>query len=188
MCPSPDSSPATGVSNAKVAAALLITAEILFFAGLVSAFLILRGGAGEAWPPPGQPRLPWGVTAFYTAVLLASAGLLVAWFRDGGPVAPEIPRRLFPVLALGGVFLAGQGFEWVRLILQGLTLRSGLYGALFYLIVGTHALHVLGGWLWVLLGGIWAARGGSREALEAGRAFWVFVALLWPGLYVLVYF
>ena len=38
-------------------------------------------------------------------------------------------------------FVVFQGFEWVRLIGEGLTMTSGTLGAFFYLIVGMHALH-----------------------------------------------
>ena len=44
---------------------------------------------------------------------------------------------------LGALFLAIQGSEWARLIRFGLTMTSSLYGGMFYLIVGAHALHLI---------------------------------------------
>ena len=50
---------------------LFIVTEVMFFASLVSAYLIIRSGL-EEWPPWGQPRLPVWSTALNTAVLLSS--------------------------------------------------------------------------------------------------------------------
>ena len=51
---------------------IFVIAETMMFAGLISAFTIVKAGA-LGWPPPGQPRLPVEATAFNTAVLLLSA-------------------------------------------------------------------------------------------------------------------
>ncbi len=37
---------------------LFILMEIMFFGGLISAFLVLSADSGAGWPPAGQPRLP----------------------------------------------------------------------------------------------------------------------------------
>ena len=50
---------------------LFIATEALFFAGLISAFLVLRAEA-MAWPPLDQPRLPVALTGFNTFLLLVS--------------------------------------------------------------------------------------------------------------------
>ena len=52
-------------------------------------------------------------------------------------------RWMAATTVLGVLFLAIQGSEWARLILFGLTMTSSLYGAMFYLIVGAHALHLV---------------------------------------------
>ncbi|MFQ5632336.1 MAG: hypothetical protein ACE5I1_26500, partial [bacterium] len=58
-------------SNSIVAMLLFIGAELMFFAGLIGAFIVLRFGAMD-WPPAGQPRLPVAVTGINTAILLFS--------------------------------------------------------------------------------------------------------------------
>lgn len=181
----PTASSNTEINNAKIATLLLISSELLFFAGLISAFWILRMGATD-WPPSNQPRLPIAVTAFNTAALLLSAFWLKRLPKDLD--GEELFRHFFPVLALGAVFWIGQGIEWVRLIHEGLTLRSSLYGSLFYLVVGAHAVHAVAGWCWLFAAIVRAARSGKKGALEAARLFWFFVSYLWPVLYVSVYF
>jgi heme/copper-type cytochrome/quinol oxidase subunit 3 len=166
---------------------ILVATEIMFFAGLVSAFLIGRAGA-RAWPPPDQPRLPVEATALNTAVLLASGVLLYLAGRRSEPWSRRLHALLPWATALGALFVALQGVEWVRLVRFGLTMTSSTYGAFFYAVVGAHALHVLAG----LLALVWVARllhGGrlGAEAFRAVRIFWYFVVGLWPILYGLVY-
>jgi heme/copper-type cytochrome/quinol oxidase subunit 3 len=163
----------------------------MFFAGLVSAFLVLRLAA-PLWPPPLQPRLPVEVTGLNTLVLLASSAAMVSAMRarrrgDGAGLV----RGLGVTALLGGVFLAVQGFEWARLLHYGLTLSSGAYGGTFYTLIGTHAAHVLGALAWVGVTLALAARGrfaeGPAGPLRACAIYWHFVVALWPVLYVAVY-
>ena len=56
---------------------IFVFTEIMFFTGLVSAFLITRASIGPGgWPPPNQPRLPVATTAVNTVALLLSAAYL----------------------------------------------------------------------------------------------------------------
>jgi heme/copper-type cytochrome/quinol oxidase subunit 3 len=170
---------------------VLFAAEAMFFGGMVAAFLHLRLGAA-VWPPPGQPRLPVGLTALNTLVLLASSYTVVRALRA---VRAGDQRRLVTwlrvTLGLGALFLAVQGVEWARLVHFGLTASSSAYGSTFYTLIGTHGVHVLGavGWLAVVLGA--AGRGrytaGAHVGLTTCAMYWHFVVAVWPLLYVLIY-
>ena len=59
------------LGNARVAIIMLMAAETMLFTALIGAYLVLRGSAGE-WPPPGQPRLPIGITWMNTGLLAIS--------------------------------------------------------------------------------------------------------------------
>ena len=116
-----------------------LVAETMFFAGLISAFFVLRLGA-PVWPPPLQPRLPVLVTGLNTLVLLASSLAMIAALRALRRGAGRaLVERLAATAALGALFLAVQGYEWARLIHYGLTVTSGAYGATFYTLIGFHA-------------------------------------------------
>jgi cytochrome c oxidase subunit 3 len=168
---------------------IFIFAEVMFFAGLISAHTIVRAQtAGAMWPPYGQPRLPVEQTALNTAALLVSGIVLfLAWlaFRRERSSA-RIPLALS--ILLGSFFVWAQGREWVALLAEGLTMQSSTYGGFFYLIVGTHALHAIGAiaalaWAWHRLG-----KGLLTESqLATVAAFWYFVVLVWPILYLQVY-
>ena len=56
----------------SVGTVVWLSSELMFFAGLLSAFLVFRTG-NTVWPPPFQPRLPIVVTAVNTLVLLWSS-------------------------------------------------------------------------------------------------------------------
>lgn len=170
--------------------ALFVFAEAMLFMGFISAFVIAENGAPPGtWPPPGQPRLPVATTALNTVALLASGvALFLAHraFRRAGPRPGLAAMRL--AFLLGTFFVAFQGFEWARLLAQGLTLTSSLLGAFFYLIVGTHALHAVG----ALVGMGFAWRSMTQGTLTASRlgavlVFWSFVVLMWPLIFLLVY-
>ncbi len=167
---------------------MAVMSETMMFAGLVSAFVIAKTNY-PIWPPPGQPRLPIEATAFNTAALLAS-GLCMVW-AGRAYAAGGAQRALRPMLAsflLGAFFVLFQGWEWLGLIGEGLTMLSGASGAFFYLIVGLHALHAVAG----LIAVGWMYRRLTDETLtaggfQAGRIFWYFVVTLWPFLYWQVY-
>ena len=179
------------ISNAQLGVMMFIGAEVMFFAGLIGAFLVLRLSS-EVWPPLSQPRLPVLVTGVNTVVLLAS-GMTMHMALQA--IRSNDLKRLVKWLGvtglLGFVFLGIQGYEWVRLVQFGLTMTSGLYGSTFYALIGLHGLHVLGGLVWVSI--VYGkARGrsyssGSMTGVEVCSMYWTFVVALWPVLYGLVY-
>ena len=179
------------LDNLRLALLFFMGAEVMFFAGLVSGFLVLRTAA-PVWPPPLQPRLPIAVTGINTLILLGSSVAMhraVRAIRLGDPV--ELVRRLGLAAVLGTVFLVVQGVEWVRLLSFGLTLSSSTYGATFYTLIGTHAVHVFGALLWLIASVALAARGRFTPErsvpLRACAMYWHFVVGLWPLLYFAVY-
>jgi heme/copper-type cytochrome/quinol oxidase subunit 3 len=179
------------LDNVRLAMLFLICGEVMFFGGLVSAFLVLRVTAAQ-WPPPLQPRLPVGVTGVNTLVLLASSVAMAAAMRAlQQRDARTLVRRLLLGGALGAAFLLVQGYEWIRLVSYGLTVGSGAYGTTFYTVIGTHAAHVAAAVAWVGVTAGLAARGrfldGRSGPLRACAIYWHFVVGLWPILYVAVY-
>ena len=175
------------VANAVMGMLIFVIAEAMLFAGLISAFTIIRSSA-MLWPPPDQPRLPIEETAFNTAALLASGVFLFLARRAFGRDRARTQRALLISMLLGAFFVIFQGIEWLALIGEGLTLTSSNFGSFFYLIVGMHALHAviaLGmlAYTWSRLAQGWLA----SSQLAAAEVFWYFVVGLWPFLYLVVY-
>ncbi len=175
------------VANAVMGMLIFVIAEAMLFAGLISAFTIIRSSA-MLWPPPDQPRLPIEETALNTAALLASGVFLFLARRAFGRDRARTQRALLISMLLGAFFVIFQGIEWLALIGEGLTLTSSNFGSFFYLIVGMHALHAviaLGmlAYTWSRLAQGWLA----SSQLAAAEVFWYFVVGLWPFLYLVVY-
>lgn len=181
----------TPIDKGVLGLLVFLGTEVMFFAGLISAYTVLRAGS-PVWPPPGQPRLPIVVTGINTAILLLSAFTMHLALR-----AARRDRRsgllvwLTATAVLGGLFLAVQGYEWVRLVGFGMSLSSGVFGGTFYTLIGAHGIHVLGAVvsLLIVLG---AARAGcytteNHSGVVLCEIYWMFVVALWPLLYLLVY-
>lgn len=185
---SPPVRPVRLAENGVVGMAIAVFVEVMLFAGFISAFVIVRESTPPGlWPPPDQPRLPFASTAINTAMLLAS-GVCLFLARGATRRGRAAARPLGLAILLGGLFVALQGAEWVRLIGQGLTLTSSQLGAFFYVIVGAHALHAVAAL--ALLAAAWRAlRAGrlSASLMGATQLFWYFVVLMWPVIYLLVY-
>lgn len=163
----------------------------MVFAGLISAFLVARASA-PFWPPLNQPRLPVVVTGFNTTLLLLSGFTMWRVVRLLRARDTKRGVRWMTVTTiLGAIFLAVQGREWARLIHFGLTMTSSVYGGMFYLIVGAHALHLAAAVTVLSFVTVRAWRGRYKldfRGVVACSVYWSFVVILWPVLYALVYF
>ena len=176
------------IENQVLGTLVFIVTEIMLFAGMISGLAIIKANHLGPWPPADQPRLPIEATAFNSLVLLASGfALFQAW--RAYKQKPALARKPFLIaIGLGSFFVLFQGWEWVQLIGEGLTLTSSTLGGFFYLIVGCHALHA------VVAIGILIAFYRRLQRLELSRGsflgaqmFWYFVVGLWPILYLQVY-
>jgi len=176
------------VTNGVLGMLLFVATEVMFFAGLISAFVIGKSNAIGGWPPPGQPRLPVEQTALNTAALLASGIALYLANRAFKRRESNTKRFLLISMLLGGFFVLFQGAEWLALIREGLTVTSSQLGGFFYLLVGAHAIHVAVGFIILL----YTYRKLLRDDLDRftfwpAQIFWYFVVAVWPILYWQVY-
>ena len=178
------------VSNGVLGMVFLIITEVMFFAGLISAYLVNRAGA-PIWPPLDQPRLPIEVTAVNTLILILSGVFFILMSYNFSKGNKRVMLWLGLSIVFGLIFVGIQGYEWINLIGYGLTTTSSIYGAFFYSIIGMHGFHVLIGisfllYLWRYLRNGRDTENGLRK-IYAVSIFWYFVILVWPILYYLVY-
>lgn len=181
------------LSNARLGMLVLLGAETMLFSGLIGAFLVFRVG-NVTWPPPSHIglELPRAVTGINTVLLLLSGYTM---FQARRAIQKDRTRQLRNWLlvtgALGLLFLGVQGSEWLQLIRNGLTLQSGVYGGIFYVLIGCHAVHVMSAVIWLCIVFGMAVRGrfsaDHYTGVDTCTIYWLFVVALWPILYVLVY-
>ena len=162
---------------------IFVFTEVMFFFALISAFLVIKANNPGSWDLPENIRLPVVATGFNTLVLIASGFFL---FRAGRQEKQQgdqgaVSHSLLVSAVLGLFFVGFQGFEWVKLIRWGMTLRSDLFSSCFYLLIGSHAVHALSGALAML--GLWwlyRHRRVSQDHIYAMQVFWFFVVGVWP--------
>ena len=112
-----------------------------------------------------------------------------------GIQAPRMKRDL-PwlgiTLFLAFGFLAGQTMGWSSLRSQGLFVRSNPSSSFFFVLTGTHAVHLAGGII-ALLFAAWGAwvkhRFESRQlVVEVTSWYWHFMGVLWLYIFGLLHF
>jgi len=183
-------SPFPGVSTTKFAMWLFLASEVMFFAGLIGAYIVLRTSA-PAWPVvSGLLNVP--LVAGNTFILIVSSVTMVRAFasiEEGDHKG--LRTMLVATAALGTLFLSIQAIEWTALIREGTTASSDLFGSTFFTLTGFHGLHVLGGVIWLLFVIAKAFRGGFNQAEHGGvelmGLYWHFVDVVWIFLFTIVY-
>lgn len=178
------------ISNAKMGMLMLIGAETMFFAGLIGAYLVFRFGT-TVWPS-AHLYLPVAVTWANSVILVGSCYTMYK-ATDHFKLANQeaFLSFLWATVCLGTIFLCVQGYEWIQLVHDGLTISAGMYGATFYVLIGCHALHVLAAVVWLTIVLFRARRGKySQEqytGIETCSMYWYYVGAVWLVLFPLVY-
>ncbi len=103
-------------------------------------------------------------------------------------------QYLLATLMIGGLFLALQTFNWLEFFnaIQKVTIVEGPYKAMFFVLTGLHAAHVVGGLipLSIVLHNAKAGR-YSRNFHPGVRyvtIYWHFLDVIWIVLFLLIYF
>jgi cytochrome c oxidase subunit 3 len=180
----------TGIDNRKLAIWTFIGSECLFFASLISTYLVYRGKSLVGPFPKDIFEIP--LVTFGTALLLFSSLFVVLSLN-----AAEQGNRKKTILWLGltivcGLFFVGmQVYEFSHFVHKGLTMQGNLFGASFYTLTGFHGTHVTIGVIWLLTVFIEVLRGKLPPAkalnLEIAALYWHFVDVVWIVIFPVVY-
>ncbi|OQW93825.1 MAG: cytochrome c oxidase subunit 3 [Beggiatoa sp. IS2] len=149
--------------------------------------------AHHAFDIPKQIVNAWGIPAINTLILLSS-GVTVTWAHWGLQKGNrnQLILGLFLTVALGFLFLGLQVYEYGHAIHEeNLTLSSGIYGSLFYMLTGFHGMHVTLGATMLTVIFFRSLKGHfsthNHFAFEAVAWYWHFVDVVWLGLFIFVY-
>jgi len=136
---------------------------------------------------------PWGIPAINTLILLSS-GVTVTWAHWGlkENKRSHLILGLLITVILGFSFLFLQAKEYIHAYHElHLTLDTGIYGSIFFLLTGFHGMHVTIGAIILTVMLIRAIRGHFTPehhfAFEAAAWYWHFVDVVWLGLFIFVY-
>ncbi|HEX5394193.1 MAG TPA: cytochrome c oxidase subunit 3 [Rhodocyclaceae bacterium] len=187
-----------------------ILSEVMFFAGFFGALFYTRTFAvpdlgstpllwpdfHAAWPTAGPgakgsftPMAAWGIPAINTLILLSS-GATVTWAHWGMKLGRrgQVKAGLILTVILGLLFLSLQAHEYLE---AAFTIRTGIYGATFYMLTGFHGLHVTLGviMLVVITLRVFAGHFNAEHhfGFEAVSWYWHFVDVVWLLLFIFVY-
>jgi cytochrome c oxidase subunit 3 len=104
--------PGLPLRNGKLIVWLFLSTEIMFFAGLIGTYIVLRFGA-TTWPLPREVHLSEPIGAFNTFVLICSSVTVVLALEAARANRPSPAKLwLFLTFLLGSVFLGVKLYEY----------------------------------------------------------------------------
>jgi cytochrome c oxidase subunit III len=161
-----------------------IASIIMMFAGLTSAYIVKRNQAN--WTNFELPAMFW----YSTAVIIASSlTLLLAQNAFLRREMDKYRKLVVITLVLGLFFVVLQVVGFMRLWEQGMTLTANVSFSFLYVIVGLHALHVIGGVVALVVLFAKAFSGKVRSynvvPIQVISTYWHFVDFLW--IYLLIF-
>ena len=105
-------SPGLPIPLGKTIVWLFLSTEIMFFAGLIGTYTVLRFGA-PSWPQPHEVHLSEPIGAFNTFVLICSSVTIVLALEAArANKAAQAKMFMFVTFILGCVFLGVKGYEY----------------------------------------------------------------------------
>jgi len=194
-----------------------IFSEVMFFAAFFGALFYMRVLAvpwlTEAdtaqllwpnfkggWPASGpgiegtfNPMGAWGIPAINTLILLSSGvTVTIAHWGLKKNNRTQLNLFLFFTFVLGILFLSLQAREYIHAYESlNLTLKTGAYGATFFMLTGFHGFHVTIGTIMLIVVWLRCLKGHFKPehhfAFEGVSWYWHFVDVVWLGLFVFVY-
>ena len=164
--------------------------DLLMFAVLFAVYAVLRGNTMGG--PTGRDLFSPSLALTETLILLTSS------FTVGlGMIAARRGIKSWTLFWFGVTFLLGVAFlgielyEFAEFIHEGHTLRENAFLSSFFVLVGTHGLHILSGLLWAAVTLFFVAKRGLNRHMVRKLAllslFWHFLDIVWIFIFTVVY-
>ncbi|HEX8990786.1 MAG TPA: heme-copper oxidase subunit III [Anaerolineales bacterium] len=173
------------------------TARLGLWLFLLSDSFLFGGLAVARFNLLGLTRLPLNQ---FLGLAVTSVLLLSSFFMNRAEASMEHGDRrgfvigMIATLILGALFVAGVlGIEWPSAIRDGVTPDASAGSAVFFMMTGMHALHVVTGLVFlgiVLRKGLMGLYSEEKHwGVEAAAVYWHFVDVVWiffyPALYLI---
>jgi cytochrome c oxidase subunit I len=197
-CANPDRpDPVVGPNNEtsppmeKVRLGLLtfVISETPFFGALILAFLYFNV---QPQPGPSPHNLDLLRTGLFSLCLFSSS--FTIWRSEAALHRGNIRGMigwLALTIALGAIFVFGQGWEYRDLIAHGVLIDTNLFATTFFTLTGFHGAHVIVGLIAMLIVLALALAGDFKlkpsSALAAVGIYWHFVDAVWVAVLTVVY-
>jgi cytochrome c oxidase subunit 3 len=178
-------------SRYRIGMLVSLASIAMLFTSLSSAYIV-RSGVTYDWYPIAVPRVMFGSTAL---LLLCSVSIEIARRKLRQGLSQTYSKYLLLTFLLGLGFLVSQLIAWRQLAAQGIFISSHPHSSFFYVLTGTHGVHIAGGLLG--LGFLWRrslrhldnARliAKRQAAADAVSIYWHFMGALWIYLFLLLF-
>lgn len=169
---------------------IYLMSDCLIFASLFAIYGVLGGNFAAGPSPEHLFNLPL-VAVSTTALLLSSItyGFAMLDMDEGKQKGTLIWLSITGLL--GAVFLGLTLYEFYHMIHEGAVPQRSAFLSAFFVLVGTHALHVTFGILWLVT---LLAQIGMKGLIPANKIrvqclsmFWHFLDVIWIGVFTVVY-
>lgn len=176
-------------SRGVVGMTCLILAESAIFLIFVVAYVFYIGKSLSGPTPREVLTLP-----IFATICLLSSSVTVHFAVSAAQAAKQglCSLWLAATVLLGGIFLGGTALEWHHLIyIDGLSIKTNLFGTTFYSLVGLHATHVIVGLFMLTIALAFSVRRPAAEKdaerLHVLSLYWHFVDAVWVVVFLVVY-
>lgn len=176
-----------GTHPVKFVMWLYIGSIIMIFAALTSALLVSRADnlLNGSW---AVVTMPIGFSVTTAIIILSSLSLLWATKGAKDNNLSQLNLGIWITIFLGILFLIGQVISYNQLMAAKVFLVGNVSGSFLYVITGIHAVHLVGGLIFLVVLAIQALRLRVNSekilSLELCNIFWHALGLLWIYLFV----
>ena len=186
----PSHETSTGISNEKLAMWVFLGSDCLLFGGLISTYLLMRHRSVSGPGPQEMFDIPFtSVSSFVLLMSSLTMALAVGAIHRGDE--RRCRTFLLTTALLGGLFIAGQVYEFTSFVKEGLGYTTNLFGSAFYTLTGFHGVHVSVGIIFLMSLFVMSVRGklgqDQAETVEIFGLYWHFVDVVWILIFTVVY-
>lgn len=164
--------------------------DLLMFSVLFAVYAVLHDNTLGG--PSGKDLFSPPLALAETLILLTSsftAGLGMIAARRG--IKRGVLAWFGVTFVLGLVFLGIELYEFAEFIHEGHTLTVNAFLSSFFVLVGTHGLHITSGLLWMAVTLIFVWKRGLNQhmvrKLNLLSLFWHFLDIVWIFIFTVVY-
>ena len=164
--------------------------DLLMFSVLFATYAVLHNNTlgGET----GRQLFSQPLALAETLILLTSSftvGIAMIMARQGKKAQTLLWFGI--TFALGLAFLSLELREFAQFIHEGHTMQSNAFLSSFFVLVGTHGLHITSGLIWMGTSLIFVMKRGLNQHLVRKLAmlslFWHFLDIVWIFIFTIVY-
>lgn len=181
---------ATKLPDVKLMMWVFLASDTMFFGSLIGTYLAYKDRSLVGPLPIDVFDIP--LTTVSTFVLLMSSFLMVLSLH--AIRQNDLPKfRLWTagVAFFGSIFLGFQVYEFVHFVNMGLTIKQNLFGTTFFILTGTHGVHVTVGVIWLisLIMASYIRPMAAKDAVyvEIAGLYWHFVDIVWIVIFTVIY-